>query len=47
LCVSLKPAGGEVAAYDVVGTASILEEGEKNRGEPIAAPAILKKFFKI
>jgi hypothetical protein len=26
--VTLKPTGGEPATYDVVGTASILEEGE-------------------
>jgi hypothetical protein len=26
--VTLKPTGGEAATYDVVGTASILEEGE-------------------
>ena len=47
MCVTLKPAGGEAATYDVVGTASILEEGEKTEENQSPPVAILKKFFKI
>jgi hypothetical protein len=45
--VTLKPTGGEAATYDVVGTASILEEGEKTEENQSPPRAILKKFFKI
>ena len=40
--VTLKPTGAEAATCNAVGTASILEEGEKPGGGPVAAGAILK-----
>jgi hypothetical protein len=47
MCVTLKPAGGEAATYDVVGTASILEEGEKtevNQSPPLQSSKNSSEF---
>jgi hypothetical protein len=42
--VTLKPTGGEAATYDVVGTASILEEGD-NRRKTDRFGAVLREDF--
>jgi hypothetical protein len=45
--LTLKPTGGEAATYDVVRTASILEEGEKaeeNQSPPVQSSKNSSKF---
>jgi hypothetical protein len=46
--VTLKPTSGEAATHDVVGPASILEEGEKaeeNQSPPVQPSKILQNLI--